>query len=41
MRQSYNLDALVDYGTDIVPDATMVVNPAYFAGRSNTTNCWR
>ena len=29
MRQSYNLDALVDYGTDIVPDATMVVNPAY------------
>jgi hypothetical protein len=29
MRQSYNLDGLVDYGTDIVPDATMVVNPAY------------
>ena len=28
MRQSYNLDGLVDYGTDIVPDATMVVNPA-------------
>ena len=29
IRQSYNLDGLVDYGTDIVPDATMVVNPAY------------
>ena len=29
MRQSYNLDGLVDYGTDVVPDATMVVNPAY------------
>jgi hypothetical protein len=29
MRQSYNLDGLVDYGADIVPDATMVVNPAY------------
>ena len=29
MRQSYNLDGLVDYGTDIVPDTTMVVNPAY------------
>ena len=28
MRQSYNLDGLVDYGTDIVPDTTMVVNPA-------------
>jgi hypothetical protein len=29
MRQSYNLDGLVDYKTDIVPDTTMVVNPAY------------
>jgi hypothetical protein len=29
MRQSYNLDGLVDYGTDIVPDTIMVVNPAY------------
>ncbi len=28
-RQSFNLDGLVDYGTDIVPDTTMVVNPAY------------
>jgi prepilin-type processing-associated H-X9-DG protein len=30
-RQSLNLDGLVDYGTEIVPDATMVVNPAYRA----------
>jgi hypothetical protein len=29
MRQSYNLDGLVDYGAGIVPDTTMVVNPAY------------
>ena len=29
MRQSYNLDGLIDYGTDVVPDTTMVVNPAY------------
>jgi hypothetical protein len=29
MRQSYNLDGLVDYGTETVPDTTMVVNPAY------------
>jgi prepilin-type processing-associated H-X9-DG protein len=29
MRQSYNLDGLVDYGTDSVPDTTMAVNPAY------------
>jgi hypothetical protein len=29
MRQSYNLDGLVDYGTDSIPDATRVVNPAY------------
>jgi hypothetical protein len=31
MRQSYNLDRLVDYGTDLVPETTMVVNPAYRA----------
>jgi hypothetical protein len=31
MRQSYNLDGLVDYGTDLVPETTMVVNPAYRA----------
>jgi hypothetical protein len=29
MRQSYNLDGLVDYGAGIVPDTVMVVNPAY------------
>jgi hypothetical protein len=29
MRQSYNLDGLVDYGTETVPDTTMVVNPAH------------
>jgi len=29
MRQSYNLDGLVDYGCDSVPETTMVVNPAY------------
>jgi len=29
MRQSYNLDGLVDYGTDLVPETTTVVNPAY------------
>src|SRR6201993_5345739 len=29
MRQSYNLDGLVDYGTDLVPETTMVVNLAY------------
>ncbi len=29
MRQSYNLDGLVDYGTDCVPETTMVVNPAH------------
>ena len=28
MRQSYNLDGLIDYGTEDVPDTTMVVNPA-------------
>jgi hypothetical protein len=31
MRQSYNLDGLVDYGTDLVPETTVVVNPAYRA----------
>jgi hypothetical protein len=31
MRQNYNLDGLVDYGTDSVPETTMVVNPAYRA----------
>jgi prepilin-type processing-associated H-X9-DG protein len=29
MRQSYNLDGLIDYGTDRVPETTMVVNPAH------------
>ena len=29
MRQSYNLDGLVDYGTDAVPETTRVVNPAH------------
>jgi len=29
MRQSYNLDGLVDYGTGGVPETTMVVNPAH------------
>jgi hypothetical protein len=29
MRQSYNLDGLIDYGTDVIPDTTKVVNPAY------------
>jgi hypothetical protein len=29
MRQSYNLDGLVDYRTAAVPDTTMVVNPAH------------
>jgi hypothetical protein len=29
MRQSFNLDGLVDYGTDAVPETTRVVNPAY------------
>jgi hypothetical protein len=31
MRQSFNLDGLVDYRTDNVPDTIMVVNPAYRA----------
>jgi hypothetical protein len=29
MRQSYNLDGLIDYGTDRVPETTRVVNPAH------------
>jgi hypothetical protein len=29
MRQNYNLDGLVDYGTGEIPDATRVVNPAH------------
>lgn len=29
MRQSYNLDGLIDYGTDDVPETTLVVNPAH------------
>ena len=31
MRQSYNLDSLVDYRTAPVPETTRVVNPAYRA----------
>lgn len=31
MRQSFNLDGLVDYGTDRIPETTRVVNPAYRA----------
>jgi hypothetical protein len=31
MRQSYNLDGLIDYGTDSVPETTVVVNPTYRA----------
>ena len=30
-RQSFNLDGLIDYGTETVPDTAMVVNPAYRA----------
>jgi len=29
MRQNYNLDRLVEYGTEVVPDATRVINPAW------------
>ena len=29
MRQSYRLDGLVDYSVEGIPEATMVVNPAY------------
>jgi hypothetical protein len=31
MRQSYNLDGLVDYGVAGIPETTMVVNPVYRA----------
>ena len=31
MRQSYNLDGLVDYRTEAIPETTMVVNPAHRA----------
>ena len=31
MRQSYNLDGLIDYDTGSVPETTMVVNPAHRA----------
>jgi hypothetical protein len=31
MRQSYNLDSLVDYRTELIPETTMVVNPAHRA----------
>src|SRR5215469_11670088 len=31
MRQHDNLDGLIDYGTEGVPETTMVVNPAYRA----------
>jgi ubiquinone biosynthesis protein UbiJ len=29
MRQNYNLDGLVDYGTGVIPETTQVVNPAH------------
>ena len=29
MRQNYNLDRLVEYGTEVVPDTTRVINPAW------------
>jgi hypothetical protein len=29
MRQSFNLDGVVDYRSDTVPDTVMVVNPAH------------
>jgi hypothetical protein len=29
MRQNYNLDRLVDYGTGVIPETTQVVNPAH------------
>jgi hypothetical protein len=29
MRQSFNLDGLVDYGTDTVPETARVINPTY------------
>ena len=29
MRQHYNLDRLVEYGTELIPDTTRVINPAW------------
>jgi multidrug efflux pump subunit AcrA (membrane-fusion protein) len=29
MRQHYNLDRLVEYGTEAIPDTTRVINPAW------------
>ena len=29
MRQHYNLDRLVEYGTEVIPDTTRIVNPAW------------
>ena len=29
MRQNYNLDGLVDYSTEDIPDTTPVINPDY------------
>jgi hypothetical protein len=29
MRQNYNLDRLVEYGTEAIPDTTRVINPAW------------
>jgi hypothetical protein len=31
MRQNYNLDRLIEYGTEVIPDTTRVVNPAWRA----------
>jgi len=31
MRQSFNLDGIVDYGTESIPETTRVVNPAHRA----------
>jgi prepilin-type processing-associated H-X9-DG protein len=29
MRQHYNLDRLVEYGTEVIPDTTRIINPAW------------
>src|SRR6516164_6757319 len=29
MRQHYNLDRLVEYGTEAIPDTTRIINPAW------------
>jgi len=29
MRQSFNLDGIIDYNRDVVPETTKVVNPSY------------